>query len=153
MKHIEQFASYEALIKNNPHPISILANTSAFLYTYLEDISWVGFYLFNDIDALYLGPFQGKIACTTIPLHKGVCGAAATTRNTVVVDDVHTFEGHIACDADTNSEVVIPIIIDNKLYGVLDVDSIAFARFDDSTVAFLTAVTKSLTQEIKQLIR
>lgn len=108
-----------------------LANTTAFLNDYLPDINWVGFYLLAEDNCLYLGPFQGKVACTTIPLNKGVCGHAATIKKSVVVDDVHQFPGHIACDSRSNSELVIPLIQNGKLLGVLDIDSPTHARFNN----------------------
>ena len=100
---------YIGLIECNNEEISILANTSAFIMQNFQDISWAGFYLFKN-NELILGPFQGKIACTNIPLDKGVCGKAASTRKTVIVEDVHQFAGHIACDSESNSEIVIPLI-------------------------------------------
>jgi GAF domain-containing protein len=106
-----------------------ISNTTAFLNDYLTEINWIGFYLLAEDNCLYLGPFQGKVACTTIPLNKGVCGHAATIRKTVVVDDVHSFAGHIACDSRTNSELVVPLVQDGKLLGVLDIDSPNHARF------------------------
>lgn len=112
------------------YEITTLSNASALLNNYLEDVSWVGFYLFKD-NHLILGPFQGKVACTTIELDKGVCGKAARELKTVIVPNVHLFEGHIACDSRSNSEIVLPIIINNKLYGVLDIDSTSFNRFNE----------------------
>lgn len=112
------------------YEITTLSNASALLNDYLEDVSWVGFYLFKD-NHLILGPFQGKVACTTIELDKGVCGKAARELKTVIVPNVHLFEGHIACDSRSNSEIVLPIIINNKLYGVLDIDSTSFNRFNE----------------------
>jgi GAF domain-containing protein len=124
--------------------ITDLSNTSAFLFEHLPDINWVGFYLLED-KTLYLGPFQGKVACTTIPLTKGVCGHSATIQETVVVADVHQFKNHIACDSRSNSEVVIPLIRDGELIGVLDVDSPSLNRFQSpSEVKFLEDVVYSL---------
>ena len=121
-----------------------MANTSAFLFEHLPDINWVGFYLLEE-SSLYLGPFQGKVACTVIPLSKGVCGHSASIRKTVVVEDVHQFAGHIACDSRSNSEVVIPLIREGQLLGVLDVDSPSFNRFKDpAVVKFLEAVVQAL---------
>lgn len=114
---------------SDQYEITTLSNASALLNDYLDDISWVGFYLFKD-NHLILGPFQGRVACTTIELDKGVCGKAARELKTVIVPNVHEFEGHIACDSRSNSEIVLPIIINNKLYGVLDIDSTSFNRFN-----------------------
>lgn len=125
------FEQYKNLIECNHDEITILANSSAFIMQNFENISWAGFYLYKN-DELVLGPFQGKIACTNIPLNKGVCGLAATEKKTVIVENVHEFPGHIACDSASNSEIVIPIIKNNHLYGVLDLDSISFSRFNEN---------------------
>jgi GAF domain-containing protein len=117
------------LLQDKQQPISIYANLSALLKQTLTDVSWTGFYLYNG-SALYLGPFQGKVACVDITLDRGVCGKAARDRKTVVVPNVHEFPGHIACDEGSNSEIVVPIIKNNKLLGVLDIDSYKFNRFD-----------------------
>jgi L-methionine (R)-S-oxide reductase len=122
-----------ALLAGEPDLIASAANTSSLLYWSLPDLNWVGFYL---VDArsgdLLVGPFQGKPACVRIPLGKGVCGAAATARRTLVVQDVHAFPGHIACDSASNSEVVVPILTkDGRLLGVLDLDSSLPGRFDE----------------------
>lgn len=109
--------------------IAMLANISACLWQELDDINWVGFYLFKN-NELVLGPFQGKVACTHIPLQKGVCGTSAFNKETIIVKDVHQFPGHIACDSASNSEIVIPLIKENTLIGVLDIDSFKFNRFD-----------------------
>jgi L-methionine (R)-S-oxide reductase len=112
------------------------ANTAALLFDALPDINWAGFYFLrarNGLDGeLVVGPFQGKPACVRIPLGKGVCGTAAATRKTVVVRDVHEFPGHIACDAASRSEIVVPLIKGDTLMGVLDIDSPLLARFDDA---------------------
>jgi L-methionine (R)-S-oxide reductase len=111
------------------------ANTAALLFDALPDINWAGFYFLRARDGdseLVVGPFQGKPACVRIPLGKGVCGTAAATRKTVVVRDVHEFPGHIACDAASQSEIVVPLIKGDTLLGVLDIDSPLLARFDDA---------------------
>lgn len=110
-----------------------LSNTSALIWLLLKDINWAGFYLFKD-DQLILGPFQGKPACVRIQVGSGVCGTAAETRTTQLVKNVHDFPGHIACDSASNSEVVIPIVKDDKLIGVLDIDSPILNRFDEEDV-------------------
>lgn len=97
---------------------------------------------------LVLGPFQGKIACTRIPFHKGVCGHCYTTRETIYVKDVHKFPGHIACDSDTNSELVIPIIQNDKVVALLDIDSIEFDRFSEEEIAAFNEVTKKIFEKI-----
>ena len=106
----------------------VLSNASALLYENLEDINWAGFYLI-DKGSLLLGPFQGKVACIRIPLGKGVCGTAAKEDKTLLVANVHEFSGHIACDAASNSEIVVPIHCNGKVIGVLDIDSPSFDRF------------------------
>lgn len=121
---------YENLIQCNNDEITMLANSSAFIIQNFNDISWAGFYLYKN-NELVLGPFQGKIACTNIPLDKGVCGLAARTKQTIIVENVHEFSGHIACDSASNSEIVIPIFKDCQLYGVLDLDSTSFSRFSE----------------------
>ena len=108
--------------------ISNLANASALLFHTLEGLNWAGFYLYKN-GVLLLGPFQGKTACTKIPMGKGVCGTAAEKGETIVVPDVHAFPGHIACDGDSNSEIVIPLYVKGSLYGVLDIDSPLLDRF------------------------
>jgi len=108
--------------------VPVLANVAAFLYEQLNDVNWVGFYLLHE-GSLLLGPFAGKPACVRIPFGKGVCGKAVALRNTQRVDDVSIFPGHIACDDQSKSEIVIPIVVENKVYGVLDIDSPKKGRF------------------------
>jgi len=133
-KKTEQYklmnAQLKALIEDVPHLISNMANASALLYQTLEDINWAGFYLMKE-DILVLGPFQGKTACIEIPVGKGVCGTAIEKREIQLVKDVHEFPGHIACDSASNSEIVLPIYVGEEVFGVLDIDSPSFARFDE----------------------
>lgn len=110
--------------------ISNLSNASALLFEELVDINWAGFYLVKNND-LYLGPFQGRIACTKIPYGKGVCGTALMNKETLIVKNVHEFPGHIACDSRSNSEIVTPIFKDGKIIAVLDLDSASLNRFDE----------------------
>ena len=117
-----------ALISGVPHPIANLANASALLWQELEDINWAGFYLAEG-EKLVLGPFQGKPACIEIPFGKGVCGTAAEKGNTILVENVHEFPGHIACDCASNSEIVVPLHAEGKVIGVLDIDSPVLSRF------------------------
>jgi len=121
--------------------IANAANFSALVYGALDDLNWAGFY-FYDGRELVVGPFQGRPACVRIALDKGVCGAAASTRQTQVVRDVHAFPGHIACDAASRSEIVIPLITDGKLLGVFDVDSPKLARFDGDDRAGMEQLVK-----------
>ncbi len=130
-----------ALLAGERDPIANAANTAALLYDALPGLNWVGFYLYKSGE-LVLGPFQGKPACVRIALGKGVCGTAAERRTTVVVDDVHAFPGHIACDSASNSEIVVPLLRGAELLGVLDLDSPNHARFGPSDREGLEAVAK-----------
>lgn len=135
--------SLSALIAGEQDLIANLANASALLYHSLPDINWVGFYLLKHGE-LVVGPFQGKPACVRIAMGKGVCGTAAARRRTVIVDDVHAFEGHIACDAASSSEIVVPMLRGQQLVGVLDVDSPKLGRFDDEDRAGLESLVALL---------
>jgi len=108
--------------------LATLANTSALLFERLDGVNWAGFYLLEG-DTLVLGPFQGKIACVRIPVGRGVCGTAVAQNSVQRVEDVHQFAGHIACDAASNSEIVLPVILNKQIIGVLDIDSVEFSRF------------------------
>jgi GAF domain-containing protein len=118
----------EGLVQGDELPITKLCNASALINALIGRINWCGFYLEKN-NELILGPFQGMPACTKIEIGKGVCGTAAFKRQTLLIEDVHNFEGHIACDAASNSEIVLPIVKDDKLIGVLDLDSDEFSRF------------------------
>lgn len=118
----------DALLEGETNLIANLSNTSALLNTFLKEINWVGFYLMNEGE-LVLGPFQGLPACVRIPVGRGVCGTTVAKEQTMVVDDVHAFPGHIACDAASKSEIVIPLIKNGVVLGVLDIDSPIEARF------------------------
>lgn len=118
----------DALLDGENDAIANLSNASALLNSYLKNINWVGFYLMKDGE-LVLGPFQGLPACVRIPVGRGVCGTTVAKQQTIVVDDVHAFPGHIACDAASKSEIVIPLIKDETVFGVLDIDSPIEARF------------------------
>ena len=120
-----------SLLAGEPDFIANAANTSALLFDALPDINWAGFYFLRNGE-LVVGPFQGKPACVRIPLGKGVCGTAAASRKTIVVRDVHEFPGHIACDAASQSEIVVPLLRGDELLGVLDIDSPSVGRFDDA---------------------
>jgi len=137
---IKQLSS---LLEGETDEIANLANASALLGQFLEDINWVGFYLLKS-GGLVLGPFQGLPACVRIPLGKGVCGTAAERLETIRVADVHQFPGHIACDAASHSEIVIPMIKDNRLIGVLDIDSPVKNRFDEADQQYLEQFVKTL---------
>ena len=127
----ELAAQLTALLAGERDAVACAANTASLLYWSLPDVNWAGFYFVESSSGdLVVGPFQGKPACVRIPLGKGVCGTAAANRRTLVVADVHEFPGHIACDAASNSEVVVPILAGERLLGVLDIDSPQRARFD-----------------------
>lgn len=119
----------ESLLKGERDLVANAANLASLVYHTLPEVNWVGFYLMRDGE-LVVGPFQGKPACTRIALGKGVCGKAAQRRETIIVENVHQFPGHIACDTASNSEIVVPIIHGQRLIGVLDLDSPVLGRFD-----------------------
>ena len=118
------------LVESTNNLISDLSNISALLFNSLEDVSWAGFYIYSN-GKLLLGPFMGKPACTQIEVGKGVCGTAFVNQETVLVKNVHEFSGHIACDSASNSEIVVPIFVNNKVAGVLDLDSTSLNRFTE----------------------
>jgi GAF domain-containing protein len=135
------------LIQDNPNQLAVLSNISALIYQEIPDLNWVGFYVYHE-QYLYLGPFQGKPATTLIPLSRGVCGEAARTLKTINVYDVHQHPDHIACDEASNSELVIPVILDGQLFGVLDIDSPVIGRFDAMLQHTLETVVELLTVSI-----
>jgi GAF domain-containing protein len=132
-----------ALIGDERDFVANMANMAALIFHQLPDLNWAGFYLMRGGE-LVLGPFQGKPACIRIPLGRGVCGTAAVTRRTQVVPDVHAFPGHIACDADSRSEIVVPLILDGAIIGVLDLDSPRPGRFDEDDRAGLEPAARRL---------
>jgi GAF domain-containing protein len=127
-------SALEGLVAGEPDAIANMANASSVIFETLPDVNWVGFYR-NVGGELVLGPFQGRAACIRIPFGTGVCGTAAETREVQLVEDVHVFPGHIACDSASNSEIVVPLIRDGELIGVLDIDSPSTARFDEEDQA------------------
>lgn len=135
----------EALLTGEPNKIANLSNVSALLGQFLERINWVGFYLYDGHE-LVLGPFQGLPACVRIPLKKGVCGTAAFEQKTIRVADVNEFPGHIACDAASRSEIVVPLVKDGELIGVLDIDSPEVDRFDEEDEICLIHFANMLTR-------
>lgn len=132
-----------ALLEGEQDMIANLANASALLNQFLDDVNWVGFYVLRG-EELVLGPFQGMPACVRIPLSRGVCGAAARERKTMLVEDVHQFPGHIACDAASRSEIVVPMVKHGELIGVLDIDSPSLARFDTIDQHYLELFAEEL---------
>lgn len=135
------------LLCEEPDWLANLSNASALLYLLLDNVNWAGFYLYKNRE-LVLGPFQGKPACTHIPLGRGVCGTAAKERRTKVVKDVHQFPGHIACDAASQSEIVVPIVHCEKLIGVLDIDSPVKERFDEEDAMGLEKFVEILNRYV-----
>ncbi len=139
----------EALLDIKDHPITTLANAAAYLFRNIERINWLGFYIYDGSN-LYLGPFGGKPACTSIEIGKGVCGTAAAKRETIVVEDVEKFPGHIVCDPDSRSEIVLPIVLaSGKLYGVLDIDSAELARFGDEEKIRLQKIAEVISAKLR----
>ncbi|QTJ41864.1 GAF domain-containing protein [Dolosigranulum pigrum] len=137
-----------ALIQDESNLIANLSNVSALLNAHFDQINWVGFYLWDDQEQeLVLGPFQGKVACNRIPMGRGVCGSALQ-QQTLIVPDVHAFDGHIACDSASRSEIVVPIIIDGHPFGVLDIDAPVTDRFTSEDQAFLEACIDELKNVI-----
>ncbi|OYT81546.1 MAG: GAF domain-containing protein [Pseudomonas sp. PGPPP4] len=136
-------AQVEALLAGERNLVANAAQLSAFIYQEVPDLNWAGFYFVEGDDQLLLGPFQGKVACMRIPFSKGVCGAAARERRTQRVEDVHAFPGHIACDAASRSELVVPLVQGGRLIGVLDLDSPDPARFSAADQAGIEALVKA----------
>jgi len=136
-----------ALMSGQRDFIANAANLAALLYHAIEDVNWVGFYLLKDGE-LVVGPFQGRPACVTIPMGKGVCGTAAATRKVQRVADVHAFDGHIACDATSRSELVLPLLRDKQLLGVLDLDSPLPDRFSERDEVLLREIAEIFVQSV-----
>ncbi|PSW14811.1 GAF domain-containing protein [Photobacterium sanctipauli] len=136
-----------ALVEGESDIVANMSNISALLAMELEDINWVGFYILKG-EELVLGPFQGKPACVRIPVGRGVCGTAISENRVQRVEDVHQFEGHIACDAASNSEIVIPFTVNGELYGVLDIDSPILSRFNQSDEDGLVTLLEELQKRL-----
>ncbi len=136
-------SAVDAITAGEPDVVANLANVSALIWEYVPGLNWAGFYRMVGGE-LVLGPFQGKAACIRIALGKGVCGTAAQTRETQLVDDVHAFPGHIACDSASESEIVVPILVNSSVFGVLDLDSPHPARFDDDDKIGLQSIVSLL---------
>ena len=145
----------KALLGEDKNAITNMAQTSAFIFQMLPDLNWSGFYLANadKPQNLILGPYQGKVACVHIPFGRGVCGAAAASQKTQLIENVNEFDGHIACDAASQSEVVVPLVVEGEVKGVLDIDSPSVNRFDteDATGFELLAQTFIEQTDLSQL--
>ncbi len=139
-----------ALLHGERDLVANAANTAALIYDGLPDLNWAGFYLYKSGE-LVLGPFQGKPACVRIALGKGVCGTAAARRETLLVEDVHAFPGHIACDSASNSEVVVPLLRGTELLGVLDLDSPVHARFKPADARGLEVLAQVFIDSLQEL--
>ena len=146
-QYAQLLAQARALVHGESDRIANAANLSALVYHALPQLNWVGFYFFDGTE-LVVGPFQGLPACVRIPLHKGVCGAAASTRQTQRVDDVDAFPGHIACDSASRSELVVPLVHDGALVGVFDLDSPVTSRFDADDQAGLEAIARVFVEAL-----
>lgn len=138
-----------SLIEDETNLIAILSNTSALLNDNLDQINWVGFYLIEN-NELILGPFQGHPACVHISIGKGICGTAVANNQTQLVDDVNTFPGHIACDANSKSEIVVPIHVDNEIIGVLDIDAPITQRFSKGDQQGLEEIVSILEHQLSK---
>ena len=143
----ELLAGLDALISGVPHLIANLSNASAYIMNSFDDISWAGFYILED-GVLVLGPFQGKPACIEIKPGRGVCGTAAASGQTQVVYNVHEFPGHIACDPDSRSEIVVPLYKDGRIYGLLDIDSKTVGRFGDEEKTVFEAIARIIEKTL-----
>jgi GAF domain-containing protein len=141
---------FKSLIDDEKEWISLLSNFSAVLKQSFDTFSWVGFYLLKD-GRLILGPFQGKVACSLIEIGKGVCGTAFKERRTIVVEDVDKFPGHIACDENSRSEIVVPVFLDEEVIGVLDIDSYNYSNFDKIDQKYLEELVSILSKKLKEL--
>jgi L-methionine (R)-S-oxide reductase len=144
-------AQADALIADEPDFIANMANLSALLFLEMPDLNWSGFYILRN-NELVLGPFQGKPACVRIAVGKGVCGTAVATGDIQLVRDVHEFPGHIACDAASNSEIVLPIRHNGQIIAVLDIDSPSIARFDQADAAGLSRIVQVFEQRLEQTL-
>ena len=143
-------SAIDSHLEDEDNLIANLANIASFIYTALPEVNWAGFYLVEG-KTLVLGPFCGKPACVRIPFGTGVCGTAAEKGETIVVPDVHKFEGHIACDGETNSEIVLPVFKGGEVFGVLDVDSTAFDRFLQDDLEGLSKIADSISRYLERL--
>lgn len=147
-QYAQLVAQARALIQGEPDRVANAANLAALVYHALSDLNWVGFYFYDGAE-LVVGPFQGLPACVRIALDKGVCGAAARTRQTQRVADVEAFPGHIACDAASRSELVVPLVHDGELVGVFDLDSPRVNRFDEEDQQGLEAIAQAFLDALK----
>ncbi|WP_379553007.1 GAF domain-containing protein [Qipengyuania sp. DGS5-3] len=148
--YADMLSAADALTRDESDAVANMANVAALLWEFLAEVNWTGFYRVsdNEPEELVLGPFMGRPACIRIPFAQGVCGAAAKTGKTQLVADVHAFPGHIACDGDTQSELVVPVIRDGRVIAVIDLDSPSKARFDEEDAAGIEALAAMLAGRI-----
>lgn len=140
----------QSLVDSEEEWISLLSNFTALLKQSFDSFSWVGFYLIKD-GRLILGPFQGKVACSFIEIGKGVCGTSAMKQETIIVDDVDKFPGHIACDENSRSEIVVPLFVEDQLIGVLDIDSYNYSNFDQTDKEYLERLCSTISKKLQKL--
>lgn len=138
----------DAITTGEPDAIANMANVAALLWQFLPNLNWAGFYRTVGGEELVLGPFQGKAACIRIPFGRGVCGAAAASGETQLVEDVHAFPGHIACDADSRSELVVPVLREGRVVAVIDLDSPSAARFDADDARGIEAIAVLIAERL-----
>jgi len=148
--YLSLLQSMEFLVADLDDEISVLANVTALIKQSLEGFSWVGFYILKK-DTLHLGPFQGKVACSKISVGRGVCGQSVSLGKTILVKNVHEFPDHIACDSSSNSEIVIPIFVNGKIYGVLDIDSTRIGRFTNTDKIFLEKIIVIVSSKLEMI--
>jgi len=148
--YLNLITNIENLLNQEQYELSLLANAASLIKEYVLNTNWVGFYLLKD-NLLILGPFQGRVACNPIIVGSGVCSHSVLQKETIVVKDVHKFVGHIACDEQTNSEIVVPIFINNRIYGVLDIDSKSFNRFSKLDKYYLEQIVGIISSHIKRI--
>lgn len=146
-KYESLLSMIDSLLKDETDVITNLSNASALIKALVSDVNWAGFYIIKN-NELVLGPFQGLPACNRIQIGKGVCGTSASKGETMLVKDVHSFPGHIACDSQSNSEVVIPLKQNNKVYGVLDLDSPTVGRFNEEDKTYLEKVVEIINKYV-----
>lgn len=146
-KYESLLSMMDSLLKDETDVITNLSNTSALIKALVSDVNWAGFYVIKN-NELVLGPFQGLPACNRIQIGKGVCGTSALKGETMLVKDVHSFPGHIACDSQSNSEIVIPLKQNNKVYGVLDLDSPTVGRFNEEDKTYLEKVVEIINKYV-----
>jgi GAF domain-containing protein len=144
--------SLDSLLQTIDDEVALLANAAAFMFEFIPNINWVGFYLYKQ-GKLVLGPFQGRTACVYIPMGKGACGRSALLKQTIILDDVTKVENYIACHEETRSEIVVPLVINDEIYGVLDVDSVTLNRFDEKAKKLFEELAQTIVDNLKLCLK